>query len=675
MQPNNKIQVYDYVFIGAGASTILLLLSLERNNQLQDKNILIIDPDLKNQNDKTYCFWGNAQEPFIQNIAHIVSHRWNSFAVNQSLTDKTNNIEYFHIKGIDLYQELNRIIQKFNVNRSYLTVNELKENNDHTQVLSESETWFSKMVFDSRPPSFLKPNNHQAHLFQSFVGFVVQLNDANFNFTTINLMDFNVPQNENTQFMYVLPFGQNLALVELTRFGKNKITLEEAEPIIKDYVEQYYGTFKMIETEIGCIPMSSAEITTETPSQKIIKIGARAGAIKPSTGYAFKNMIKHSEAISQAISNNSKIEIIERSPRFQLYDRLLLKIIEKNHDTATSIFETLFQKNPLALILKFLDEKTSIWEDIQIFKTLPFLTFMKALLKDSWHRFKYLIPSFLLILTTLFLNLLYSINPEICNKASLILGIAGLFTVGIPHGALDHLLESKQINHKPNFKFISQYLGISFLYFLLWVIAPKLSFCFFIFFSIWHFGSTDVLEWRVGKNKAFKSWFWGTLVFGIILFGHFKETKAILLNMNVDLSAFNDSLVFYGYVASIVAAIAFAIFENKKQIYLAVLIILLANQLPLLITFGIYFIGQHSFTGWTHLKKGLNSNNIALTKKAFPFTFGAILLFAILIVCIQLKLVNQINDNLLSLFFIFIACISFPHVLAMNTFYKKVNLN
>lgn len=675
MQPNNKIQVYDYVFIGAGASTILLLLSLERNNQLQDKNILIIDPDLKNQNDKTYCFWGNAQEPFIQNIAHIVSHRWNSFAVNQSLTDKTNNIEYFHIKGIDLYQELNRIIQKFNVNRSYLTVNELKENNDHTQVLSESETWFSKMVFDSRPPSFLKPNNHQAHLFQSFVGFVVQLNDANFNFTTIDLMDFNVPQNENTQFMYVLPFGQNLALVELTRFGKNKITLEEAEPIIKDYVEQYYGTFKMIETEIGCIPMSSAEITTETPSQKIIKIGARAGAIKPSTGYAFKNMIKHSEAISQAISNNSKIEIIERSPRFQLYDRLLLKIIEKNHDTATSIFETLFQKNPLALILKFLDEKTSIWEDIQIFKTLPFLTFMKALLKDSWHRFKYLIPSFLLILTTLFLNLLYSINPEICNKASLILGIAGLFTVGIPHGALDHLLESKQINHKPNFKFISQYLGISFLYFLLWVIAPKLSFCFFIFFSIWHFGSTDVLEWRVGKNKAFKSWFWGTLVFGIILFGHFKETKAILLNMNVDLSAFNDSLVFYGYVASIVAAIAFAIFENKKQIYLAVLIILLANQLPLLITFGIYFIGQHSFTGWTHLKKGLNSNNIALTKKAFPFTFGAILLFAILIVCIQLKLVNQINDNLLSLFFIFIACISFPHVLAMNTFYKKVNLN
>jgi len=675
MQPTNKIQVYDYVFIGAGASTILLLLSLELNNQLQDKNILIIDPDLKNQNDKTYCFWGNAQEPFIQNIAHIVSHRWNSFAVNQSLTDKTSNIEYFHIKGIDLYQELNRIIQKFNVNRSYLTVNEIKENNDHTQVLSESETWFSKMVFDSRPPNFLKPNNHQAHLFQSFVGFVVQLNDANFNFTTIDLMDFNVPQNENTQFMYVLPFGQNLALVELTRFGKNKITLEEAEPIIKDYVEQYYGTFKMIETEIGCIPMSSAEITTENPSQKIIKIGARAGAIKPSTGYAFKNMIKHSEVISQAISNNSKIEIIERSPRFQLYDRLLLKIIEKNHGTATSIFETLFQKNPLALILKFLDEKTSIWEDIQIFKTLPFLTFMKALLKDSWHRFKYLIPSFILILTTLFLNLLYSINPEICNKASLILGVVGLFTVGIPHGALDHLLESKQINHKPTFKFISQYLGISFLYFLLWVIAPKLSFCFFIFFSIWHFGSTDVLEWRVGKNKAFKSWFWGTLVFGIILFGHFKETKDILLNMNVDLSAFNDSLVFYGYVASIIAAIAFAIFENKKQIYLAVLIILLANQLPLLITFGIYFIGQHSFTGWTHLKKGLNSNNIALTKKAFPFTFGAILLFGILIVFIQLKLVNQINDNLLSLFFIFIACISFPHVLAMNMFYKKTNLN
>jgi hypothetical protein len=141
--------------------------------------------------------------------------------------------------------------------------------------------------------------------------------------------------------------------------------------------------------------------------------------------------------------------------------------------------------------------------------------------------------------------------------------------------------------------------------------------------------------------------------------------------MNVDLYALNDSIAFFCYMVSIIAAIVFAIFENKKQIYLAVAIILLANQLPLLISFGIYFIGQHSFTGWTHLKKGLNANNLSLTKKAFPFTFGALLLFAVLIVSIQLKIVNQINDNLLSLFFIFIACISFPHVMAMQTVYRK----
>jgi hypothetical protein len=127
-------------------------------------------------------------------------------------------------------------------------------------------------------------------------------------------------------------------------------------------------------------------------------------------------------------------------------------------------------------------------------------------------------------------------------------------------------------------------------------------------------------------------------------------------------------------VVSIFAAILLAIFENKKQIYLSVAMILLANQLPLLISFGIYFIGQHSFTGWLHLRQGLNANNLNLTKKAFPFTFGALLLFIVLIVCIQLNLVSQINNNLLSLFFIFIACISFPHVLAMNMFYKKTSL-
>jgi hypothetical protein len=37
----------DYLFVGAGASAILLLMSLDERGMLHEKNIVIIDPDTK----------------------------------------------------------------------------------------------------------------------------------------------------------------------------------------------------------------------------------------------------------------------------------------------------------------------------------------------------------------------------------------------------------------------------------------------------------------------------------------------------------------------------------------------------------------------------------------------------------------------------------------------------
>ena len=73
----------------------------------------------------------------------------------------------------------------------------------------------------------------------------------------IDLMDFGVDQQGHTQFMYVLPFSTGKLLVELTRFGLEPITPEEAEPLLNQYIAQRFGDFQIIETEAGCIPMDS----------------------------------------------------------------------------------------------------------------------------------------------------------------------------------------------------------------------------------------------------------------------------------------------------------------------------------------------------------------------------------------------------------------------------------
>ncbi len=72
----------DYLFIGAGASTTLLLLNLKKKGLLFDKNIIIIDPDFKDKNDKTFCFWSTCDDLIYHDCKHLISYSWDAMYVN-----------------------------------------------------------------------------------------------------------------------------------------------------------------------------------------------------------------------------------------------------------------------------------------------------------------------------------------------------------------------------------------------------------------------------------------------------------------------------------------------------------------------------------------------------------------------------------------------------------------
>ena len=69
---------YDIVFVGWGASTCILIIEMEKQSLLKGKNILIIEPKDKKENDKTFCFWSKKEDEIYQNFKTIVSKSWNS---------------------------------------------------------------------------------------------------------------------------------------------------------------------------------------------------------------------------------------------------------------------------------------------------------------------------------------------------------------------------------------------------------------------------------------------------------------------------------------------------------------------------------------------------------------------------------------------------------------------
>ena len=66
--------IFDFAIVGAGAAGLQLALAMKDDSFFQKKRILIIEKSLKNDNDKTWCFW----ERGIGRYDSIVTHSWDT---------------------------------------------------------------------------------------------------------------------------------------------------------------------------------------------------------------------------------------------------------------------------------------------------------------------------------------------------------------------------------------------------------------------------------------------------------------------------------------------------------------------------------------------------------------------------------------------------------------------
>ena len=160
---------------------------------------------------------------------------------------------------------------------------------------------------------------------------------------------------------------------------------DEAKNTLNDFIEKYFGPYQIIESEKGVIPMSSI-LPEQKSDEKIVNIGTRAGNVKPSTGYAFKNMYNHSKLICK--NGKLKSRKVRVNKRFLFYDQLLLIILTIWPLKGKLIFERLFKIKSSGFILKFLDEKTSILEDMSMFLKLQIWIFIKSALFWSYWKIK-----------------------------------------------------------------------------------------------------------------------------------------------------------------------------------------------------------------------------------------------------------------------------------------------
>lgn len=350
----------------------LLNAILERPD-LENRSILLLDAD--DDVEKTWCFWEKGKGKWDE----ILHFQWNNgqFVDEKgTLNLKMYSYAYKMIRSSDFrayFQKQIDQIPNIELRKEKVLKVDL---NTHTIQSSQSE-YSAKYIFDSRfDPDELKQTKLPTVL-QHFKGWFVKANSEIFDPNEFVMMDFRAAYKDHCSFIYILPFSKKEALVEFTFFSPDLVSENTYDELIEKYLAEKYPTqsFEVTNTEKGIIPMSTYAYD-QFNTKHYCRIGTAGGWVKSSSGYSFKHAEKKSALIAENLSLDKRLDDRLFKKRFKFYDRTFLSILQNENSLGNSIFCEMYRKNETTAIFRFLDEDSSLAEELKIigrFNPSPFI--------------------------------------------------------------------------------------------------------------------------------------------------------------------------------------------------------------------------------------------------------------------------------------------------------------
>ncbi|GAB4395260.1 MAG: lycopene cyclase family protein [Microscillaceae bacterium] len=385
---------YDIILTGAGGAGLSLAYHLSQG-AWRDKTILLLDSTQKQQNDRTWCYW-STQAPYFPQAQ---THAWPKLeffgpkgAFRQA---DLGPYQYYCLRGDAFYRIVwERLAQFPNIHFRAETVKKIEAADKSARVFTDTAVYEGRWVFNSIPalagPLVLPPDAMKQH----FLGFFIKTKQPAFDPLTARLMDFRVAQENEVRFFYLLPFSETEALVEFTVFSPQLHPKDFYRQYLYQYLQTHQPTpdYEIEEEEWGTIPMHPPG-RAATDQKTVVHIGTAGGMTKPTTGYTFRNL---QEYCAQLMQKWDDFEVLPKEAhyfnpaRFYFYDQLLLHIIRHRPAQVADIMQSLFMGQSFASVLRFLDEKSTLRQEAQMFWQLPWSPFLNALyethLRPSFRR-------------------------------------------------------------------------------------------------------------------------------------------------------------------------------------------------------------------------------------------------------------------------------------------------
>ena len=348
---------FDYIILGGGCAGLSLAYELDVNLKLKDKSLAIVEARSEYKRDKTWSFWKISDH----NFDDCVIKSWNNFSINTKLGSiEIINKEYPY-QTVDSSLFYNKILNRIKQNKN------IQFFQNTNQLNLENSFIFNSITIK---------DNYKENLWQHFKGIEIETEKNIFDDEIFNLMDFDCDQKNSVHFFYTLPFAKNKALIETTWLSKmNDEYLKDYDIQLKKYIDETLKIkkYKINYQEEGAIPLFYPQSQTK---ENTINIGSAGGMTRLSTGYTFLNIQNHSKYIVKNIDKIQNLKSYHIGKKYEFLDNIFLNVLKNRPDLMPKIFLNMF-KAPSKTVIKFLSNKSNIFEDFGIILKMPKWIFIK----------------------------------------------------------------------------------------------------------------------------------------------------------------------------------------------------------------------------------------------------------------------------------------------------------
>ena len=254
-----------------------------------------------------------------------------------------------------------------------------------------------------------------------------------------------------------------------------------------------------------------------------------------------------------------------------------------------------------------------------------------------------------------------------------------ILTLGVSHGALDHLRGKKLLQPilKKNWFifFYPGYILLSLIVIFCWTIFPALILLLFLIVASYHFGEEDLRFFFSSKGYFFNlvSFLKGSLIITLSLHYNYETTVIFfeyLMVPQVEYEKFTEfkSLLFSVNLIFLIISLIYLLRTQLNILVLILLeiifIIMSFIYLPLILAFSMYFCFLHSSKHIIGLTRELDAQNIRNGLKLFIIKATPLTLLTVIFAFLSIYFLDQnINKNIIQVIFIGLASLTLPHIL------------